>query len=139
MEEDIPSVYGNVMDVKTVRGDYDVALKEAIRSRTPLLLKGFARHRLEWDAFEKWQDISYMSQKLSVFEDVVDGKYNMNWDPDRDFCKDEKIKKHIPSCLGRGRFQRPITNMSVSRFFSDICSNRPLMYMAPLSDEFTSA
>ena len=139
MEDDIPSVYGNVMDVKTVRGDYDVALKEAVRSRTPLLLKGFARHRLKWDAFEKWQDTSYMSQKLSVFEDVVDGKYNMNWDPDRDFCKDERTREKIPSCVGRGRFQIPAINMSVSRFFSDIYSNRPLMYMAPLSDEFTSA
>ena len=139
MEEDIPDVYGNLMNVNVATHDYDDALSKAIRSRKPLLLKGFARYRLEWDAFVKWQDTLYLSEKLNIFEDVVDGKYNMNWDPDRDFCKDEKIKKHIPSCLGRGRFQRPITNMSVSRFFSDIFSNRPLMYMAPLSDEFTSA
>ena len=43
-----------------------------------------------------------MSQKLSVFEDVVDGKYNMNWDPDEDFCKSKEQGK-IPSCVGRGR------------------------------------
>ena len=48
MEEDMPSVYGNLMDVKiSVEEDYDVALKEAIRSRTPLILKDFGRRRLK--------------------------------------------------------------------------------------------
>jgi len=139
--EEIPAVYaGNVRDVETVSDNYEVKLRRSVLERTPLLLKGFAKRKLEWDAFEKWQDLDYISDRVGVFEDVVDGRYNMNWDPDRGFCGDSSIAKLVPSCVGTARFQVPAINMSVSRFFSDIYNKkRPLMYMAPLSDEFTSA
>ena len=141
-ESDRPYVFlGNVRRVVKRGRDAREQLKAAVRQRSPVHFKSGTLNMEypinRWTSLRRWQEKSYITTRLPVFDDVVDGRFNMNWDPDRSLCLgDDEIRNSIKSCVGKARYQVPSIDMPTEQFFDEVSEGRPLMYMAPLGDEF---